>query len=412
MSRDLNRLRAIVGLTLQQLRHDRLRTIMAVLGVTLAVLATTLLASTGYGVMETGAEKFDSSGRDLWVTGGPVQFAPGSVGGFENTILDSHTLANNISRWERVRTAEPLAFQTVYVGTDPSELDTIVGVGVRGTGEQGISTTAGQPFVGPDVHYAGGNYSGPMTREVIVDQNTAETYNLSINDTIHVGGTLLSARENEYRIVGISPTFSRFLGTSTVVVRLSELQELTGTTRTDRATMLTIDVHEGENVTAVKQRIERTYPNLDVRTNREQLQRVLQQKLAVIASGVTLVVLAVISGLALTVNLMALLVFQQRREIAAAKALGISSRTLMGMTAGQGIIIGFLGGGVGLLLTPVFARVLNILAYEIVGFQGLVRVPNTVYIGAAGLALVMGLLGAVVAGWRIARLQPTEQLRS
>lgn len=84
---------SIESLTVAQLTHDRTRTVLAVLGIAFAVLATTLLASVRYGVVETGQQKFDDSGRDLWMTGGPVQLAPGSVGGFKNSVTNAHAVS-------------------------------------------------------------------------------------------------------------------------------------------------------------------------------------------------------------------------------------------------------------------------------------------------------------------------------
>lgn len=411
MRRVLARLRAGVGLGLAQIRHDRMRTILAVMGIALAVLATTLLASVGYGVVQTGEEKFQESGRDLWVTGGPMRISPGSVGGFENMLLESHGLSENISRIEGVSTAVPMAFQTVYVGSNPEDLETMVAVGIPSAGQAGIVVAEGRALEGPDRHYAGGSYDGPMTHEVLIDRRTAEQFNVSINDSLFVGGTIIGARENEFQVIGRSPTFSRFLGAPTVVMRLSELQELTGTTRTDRAALLTVAVKPDADVEAVERRIEKQHPSLTVRTNREQLQTMLSEQLVVIASGVTLVLLAIIAGIALTVNLMALLVYQQRRELAAAKAIGVSSLTLGTMTGTQGIALGVLGGAVGLGLTPPAVFGLNRVAFELAGFRGLVRTPDFIFPLAGAVALSMGLLGAAVAGWRIARLSPGEQLR-
>lgn len=50
--------RAAVGLAVAQLRHYRVRTVLAVVAIALAVLAMTVLASVGIGVMETGTERF------------------------------------------------------------------------------------------------------------------------------------------------------------------------------------------------------------------------------------------------------------------------------------------------------------------------------------------------------------------
>ncbi|SFK64856.1 putative ABC transport system permease protein [Halogranum rubrum] len=406
----LSRLRAIVAIAFAQLRHDRTQTILAILGITLAVLASTLLASVGVGVVQTGQEKFDASGRDLWVTGGPVRLNPSSVGGFENTVVDSHRVADEIQAREDVKQASPLSFQTVYVSTNTSEFETIVGTGIPQHGRGAVSIEQGTGFVQGDVHYAGGNYSGPMTHELVIDPRVADRFDVGVGDTLYVGGTLSSARQNEFTIVGVSSTFSQFLGAPTVIMHLSELQEITGTTGSDRATLITIDLHATANPTAVKAELEQQYPGYEIRTNREQLQATLQQQAVVIASGTSLVLLAVLAGLALTVNMSLSIVYHQRRELAALKAAGSKTSTLVGITVVQSLFYGTIAGVLGAGLTYPLVKALNYIALSVVGFENLVQVSIPILGGGAMIGIGMSLAGALTASWRLARLSPLKQL--
>jgi putative ABC transport system permease protein len=405
----LVRLRAVIGVALAGLRHDRTRSVLAVFGIALAVVATTTLAGTGYGVIATGEERFESADRDMWITGGPVQFAPGTVGGVENSLYDAHEVSAEIERRGDVRNAVPMSFQTVYVGQNDSEFETLVGVGAPARGGS-VQITEGEQFSQRDVHYANGTYDGPMTHEVVIDERTATLLNVSVGDTLHIGGTIADARQHEFTIVGISPTFSRFLGTPTVVVQLSELQEITGTTGTDSASLITVTLADGADPETVSAELEQEYPEYEIRTNREQLQATLERQAVVLASGASLVGLAVIAGIALTVNLLLGLVYQQRRELAALQALGAAPSTLVGFTVVQAIALGVLGGLLGGGLTIPLAMLLNQVATALVGFENVVRTPTFVLEGGFAIALVMSILGATVAGWRVSRLSPADEL--
>ncbi|QCC47229.1 ABC transporter permease [Halobellus limi] len=405
----LSKLRAVVGIAVQQLRHDRGRTVLAVIGICLAVLSMTLLGSVGLGVIETGEEKFDESGRDLWVTGGPVQLSPGSVGGFENTVYDAHPMAENISAREDVNTAVPLAFQTVYISANGSEFDTLIGTGAPARGGS-VRITEGSGFSSRDTHYADGTYDGPMTHEVVISPQTAELYDVGVNDTLYIGGSIGGARNNEFRIVGVSPTFSRFLGTPTVVLHLSELQELTGQTANDKATMITVDVADDADVARVERDLQAAYPEYDVRTNREQLQATLERQAVLLAAGGSLVVLAAIAGIALTTNLLLSLVYQQRRILAALRAQGATASTLVGVVGTQAILLSLAGGLLGAALTVPAIRVLNVVAETVVGFENVVSVQPRILLAGIAVALVIGIGGALVAGWRVSRLSPLEEL--
>lgn len=408
--RVFSRLRAISGIALSQLLHNRMRTVLAIVGIALAVLSVTLLGGVGIGVVETGEEQFDASGRDLWVTGGPVQLAPGTVGGFENTLVDAHAVAAAIEANDNVQTAVPMAFQTVYVSTDGDEWETLVGVGAPARGGS-VQVTNGTEFQRQDVHYANGTYSGPMTHEVIIDPRTAELLDVSVGDSIYIGGTISSARANQFTIVGISPTFSRFLGTSSVTTHLSELQEVTGTTATDRASLITVSVVDDASPTAVAAEIETEHPEYEVRTNSEQLAATLERQAVLLASGGSLVVLGVLAGIALTANLMVSVVYQQRQELAALKALGSRTSTLVGVLIVQAVVLGSLGGIVGVVTTLPLAHVLNLVATAIVGFENVVRTPQWLLGAGVGIAIPMSLIGSVLAGWQIATLSPESGLR-
>jgi putative ABC transport system permease protein len=249
-----------------------------------------------------------------------------------------------------------------------------------------------------------------MTHEVVVSPQTAELYDLEVNDTLYVGGSIGSAREHEFRVVGVSPTFSRFLGTPTVVLHLSELQEVTGTTGMDEATMLTVDVAEDASVQAVEADLQQQYPEYDVRTNREQLQATLERQAVLIAAGASIVGLAAVAGVALTTNLLLSLVYQQRRRFAALRAQGASTSTLVGIVGTQSVLLGVAGGVLGVALTVPSVRALNLVAASLVGFEEVVSIQPRILAVGVVVALAIGLVGALVAGWRVSRLSPLEQL--
>ena len=409
MSRGLIRLRTAGSLTVAQFRQQKLRLTLAIIGVALAVLAMTLLAGTGIGVLDTGQQKFNAADRDLWVTSGETRITSAGGGGFENTLYNSRNLSAEMESHEGVRNAIPLAFDTVYVSTNRSdEFQTFVATGIPAGGST-VHITDGEGIQG-DPHYAKGTYEGEMTREVVIDEETAETLNISIGDSVNLGGSLAAARQNEFTVVGISPTFEQMLGTPTVTMPLSELHEVTGTTQTEPATFITITVEDGANVDTVQQDLEETYPEYEIRTNQEQLSAVLQEQVLVLAAAGALVVLAIGAGIALTVSLLSLVIHQQRQTLAALTAQGISSSLLVLTVIGQGLTIGLIGGGIGILLTPPAVEVLNRLAAAIVGFEGLLQTAPWIYGGSLGIAVVIGTIAATTAGWRISRTPPLELL--
>jgi len=408
IARLIGRLRTAVGLTRAQLSHHRLRLGIAIVGVALAVLAMTLLAGVGVGVIGTGEQQFESADRDLWVTAGETRLTSAGGGGFENSLYDSRTIAHEMETIDGVHNAVPLAFETVYVGTGDGEFETFVGTGVPGSGSA-VQITDGDGLSG-DPHYANGTYEGNRTNELLLDAETARALDVSIGDTVNVGGSLAVARNTEFTVVGISPTFKQMLGAPTVTMPLSELHQVTGTTQTEPATFITITVDDGAGIETVQRELEAAHPELQVRSNQEQLEAVLQEQVLVLAAGGALVVLAVGAGIALTLSLLSLVVFQQRTAFAALRAQGISSPLLIATVVGQGVSIGLLGGLLGLALTPPAVSALNRLAAAVVGFDDLVQTADLIYVGGFAIAVVIGTLAAAIAGWRLSRRPILEDL--
>jgi putative ABC transport system permease protein len=408
MGRTTTRLRAVIGLGLAQLRYTPVRTTLAVLAIAFAVLTTTLLASIGVGAVAFGQEQFDAAGRDLWITGGQLRLQAGPTP-FENKVLGAHEVSRDIERHEQVVTAAPISLEAVYVGTEPSDRRLVTGIGIENT-HGTISVSQGAGFSKGDVHYANGSYTGPMTGEVIIGPRTASLFDVSVGDTLYVSASE-AGEPRSFRIVGVSSDFTRFLGTPTVAIHLSELQEITGTTGTDPATLLAVRLEDSADPSVVKADLERQYPEYDIRTNREQLEVILGENAVALVGGSVLIGLAVLASLALTVNMLALVVYQQRRELAALQAIGLSRGTLIGVVASEGVLLGLGGATLGLLATPPLVLALNRLAATLVGSESLLRIPSFVFFVGAGIALGIGTGAAVVAGRQIARLSPLSHLQ-
>jgi putative ABC transport system permease protein len=105
-----------------------------------------------------------------------------------------------------------------------------------------------------------------------------------------------------------------------------------------------------------------------------------------------------------------LVVYQQRETLAALQATGLSQSTLVGLIAGQGLVLGVIGGLFGVGLTPPLAELLNRIAERLVGFEGLVQVPTEMLFIGFGIATVVGTVSASVVAWRISRLETLEAL--
>jgi putative ABC transport system permease protein len=250
-----------------------------------------------------------------------------------------------------------------------------------------------------------------MTHEVLVDERTAALLGVGVGDRLGVGGTVAAARDHRFVVVGISPTGGQFLGAPTVTIPLSELQEITGKTGSDPATLVTVATADGADVGRTERELQRAYPAYDVRTNAEQLRATVERQAVVLAAGASLVALAVLSGVALSLNALLSMVVQGLASYAALKALGTSSTTLALTALCQTVVVAALGGLVGLGLAVPAAAGLNRAVAALVGFEGVVRLTPRVAALGGGVALAVGLLSGLVAAGYLARVSPLAVLR-
>lgn len=405
----MRKLAAALGIAFAELRHRRLRAFLGVLGIAIAVVAAVLLLSLGFSILETGDAGFTRIGGDLWITAGPTTFATEAVGGIDASILGAHEVAADIAQHEDVTDARALAFQSVYVGTSQGDYETIVGAGISGDGEA-FQTEAGRSFRTGDRHYANGSYDGPMTNEALVDRRAAEQLGIEVGDTIHVGGTLAAADNNEFEVVGISNDIARYLGAPTVMLHLGELQRVSSKTGTDPATTVLVDVDDDADPQAVQRDLQTDYEEYEVRTNQEQFEAVLERQSTVIAGAFTIIILAVAGGIAIVTNVMGMFVYQQRETLAALRAIGVSSGTLFRIVVAQGVSIAAVGAALGVAITIPSVRALNYVVEAVIGHEDLVVAPTWALAAGGSLALLMGLCGAVAAGWLVLRVAPLEHL--
>jgi len=400
----LVRMRAVLGLALAQLRRAPGRTVLTVAAVALAVLSVTLLASLGAGVVDKGEEGLEQADRDLWISNDPIDPA---ASGAENPIVDSHSVAANLRQREDVRTAAPVAMHELYVGTDRSDVQRIPAVGTRRTHE-GFDFQSGEGFVLDEEDYAAADPHEPTRNEIVLDPRTAESLGVGVGDQLYVGSS--RATLHEVTVIGTSSHYSQFLGSPAATVPITDLQAMTGTAGTDRATFVMADTTSDADPDAVRDDVAEAYPTYDVRTGDQQVEKMLQERPLVLASGATLVGFAILGGAVLTVNLFALVAYQQRDELAALRAIGLSRGVLAGTIGAQGLVIGVLGGLVGVAATRPIAAGLNRLAERIVGFEALLQTPPEIYVAGLALAVGLGTAVALVTGWQAGRYAKVEHL--
>jgi putative ABC transport system permease protein len=125
-------------------------------------------------------------------------------------------------------------------------------------------------------------------------------------------------------------------------------------------------------------------------------------------------------------NIMIVSLIERTREIGILKALGMRSRTVLGIFLGESVIIGFIGAIIGIVLGWGLANIVAILfsgggplsgigggqaAGGGVGLRISPVLTPTVFLGAFAFGIGVSVIFALYPAWRASKLKPVEALR-
>ncbi|MDE0545808.1 ABC transporter permease [Microbacterium sp. C7(2022)] len=274
----------------------------------------------------------------------------------------------------------------------------------------------------------------------VVDATYASTAELSVGDSIDVGGSTVE-------VVGIVGSTSNEADTAAnVYLPLDSAQNLAGLE--DAVSTIYVQAESADQIATVQQAIQDEVPDATVSSQSDLASTVsgsLSSASALITNlgtWLSIIVLAVALVLAVLFTISG--VSRRTREFGTLKAIGWSNSRVVGQVAGESAAQGLIGGALGLLLGVVGIVLINALAPTISVAQTASEMPAgpggqsgpgggafgqalaesssdivlsapftpAVIVLAIGIAVAGGALAGVFGGWRAARLSPAEALRS
>ncbi|MCE8423963.1 MAG: ABC transporter permease, partial [Candidatus Methanoperedens sp.] len=213
----------------RNLAYNKFRTFLSISGIAVAVISIILIGSIGNGLLLTGEKTLERSSMQIWLTGKMVDIQSQFAGGTEGKITDSHNVAAKLLENSNIIWARPVLTEILYVYKEGNEPKAVFGLGVAttGSGKDFVSVIKGKGLI-EDTNYNNGMFNGERQDEVMIDERAARLLGINIDDTIYIGKTLTEAKNQKFKVVGITNSLSSFTPGSMVIFYLSELQEMTG----------------------------------------------------------------------------------------------------------------------------------------------------------------------------------------
>ena len=243
--------------------------------------------------------------------------------------------------------------------------------------------------------------------EIVLDAGTARELGVGIGDTVRLatgGGVAAPGQTAQpFRVAGEADFLYASRGERPAAVRLEALQQLTG--RQDRVSFFMVRTREGADPDSVAPRLETTFPDADVASAEELVERARDRlsyfnQLASILGVVSLLT----TGL-LVSTIMAVSVSDRIGLVAAVRAIGVSRRNVVASVVAESVLLCAIAALLGLGLGAVVARYLETILSDFPGLPQAVRFfvlrPEDLllsFLAVTGTGAVAALLPA----WRAA----------
>lgn len=239
--------------------------------------------------------------------------------------------------------------------------------------------------------------------QVVVEQDFADSAGVGVGDPVVLRAS--SGAEDTYRVAGVFR--DRILFEGGVIASRDGFGRLF-TARDPIFVLATVD--PGADPVAVKEEVAKAlapFPAAEVRTNAEYRDEISSRVDSILYLLYVLLAMSVVISLFGIVNTLVLSITERTREIGMLRAIGLTRSQLRRMVRYESVITSGIGGVIGIILGVVLAWVFSLGLRD----EGIVfRIPWTQLVIFLVVAVVAGVLAAVLPARRAARLDPLDAL--
>ena len=400
------RLRSLLGLAFARVRgRFRIapqRVLLAVLGVGVAV--GLMVSVTGVSLGLASQSVVQSDNVDYWLVPeqASVESIAVSTGG--PRLGDVHRTSQQIGADDRVDYVTPVMLELVPVrDATTGDRKYVFAIGVIPEAGQSVLDLPADRLETGDPYYQNGSYNGRWTGEAVLNTAGATVTNAS------TGSELTPASGNRsLSVVNVSSGGMATAGGSipVMLIHLSELQALTGSTTGDTADQLLVSTNDP----AVRSSLEGKYPGTTVVTRSGLSSQTVSASNLPLAVAIAALVSAVVVGVLFVTTLMGLEVSADRQQLGALAAIGFSQRSRSLVVAAETIIISILGGIAGIGIGLVGITGVNRLSGRLFSVDAVAVFEPQIAGYALLVATGIGLVGALYPVWLSRRGDISEVL--
>lgn len=425
---------------LKNLRRRSARTVLTVIGVSLAITLAIIMFSISEGIRESTDEIIEKSGIDILVTpkGGDI-----FIGSSEFNDVREMTAQIESSN-SMISSAFPYLRERVYITankTDPkTDFPKITSILAKGGTKEVSETfktsdlirgtnfpTAGDPFFADRLSNPSDD-SQNYTHEIVINSPLVEFLNVDLGDTVFISNQLPATASSYeawldnttwFTINGIVTQSFEDEGEMSVTIHMSELQYITNKLVNDTADTILIDLKDPDDAKEVKKWLENDY----ARSNeisaftqqdiREEIDRftAVYRGFSDMVAGITLLVALLFISTIIMIS-----VKERTPELAALRALGFSRSSVFKLVLAESLLVCIIGFVIGIILGTIGTGIINSYAQNAAtgipeGFE-IAKITIGLLIKAAGAIAIIGVLVGLIPAYWASRLNIIDALKS
>jgi len=368
----------MIRLALRNLFQNKIRLVISVGGVALALLLILSLDAIFTGVEQRITVYIDKSGADVFVAQTDVR----------NMHMASSSLPDSVRRKVKtvpgVSSVTPIQYQSNYIVMgDERNLAYIIGLPEKAE------------FGGPWNVSSG--RSLPGEGEAIIDRTVAEKSGVTLGDEVEILG-------EDFKVVGLSEETTSLVN-SVAFISTRDFEKLRGSYET--FSFLLVKVGAGESPEVVVARIQSTVKDVTAQT-RDDFAR--QESKVVRDMSTDVITIMNLIGFLIGLAVMALTVYTatlaRRAEYGVLKALGAHNGHLYRAVLAQALLSVALGFGIGLAITFAISAIVPRLGLSLV-----LEVSGASLLKVGSLSLIIAGVAAILPIRQIAGLDPAMVFR-
>ncbi len=362
-------------MVIKNLLRQQMRTLLTVIGITVGIATVVALGSITAGLASTA---------DAFVSAGGAQFIIAQKGAADLSFSRlEESILPRVAAVPGVQEVQGVQLEIVRVGSNPFFF--LGGVNPQTLESQGLKVLTGRiPREGD---------------EVILGVDAAADLGVSTGDSVELGGqSLLVVGTYDSDVVwqrggGFAP--------------LSTVQRIVN--RPGIVTLAYVTVEKTSSPDLVAKEIQQAVPEVVTIADSSEYGQVDQGFTLISAASTAISILAVVIGGIGVMNTMVMAIFERTREIGVLRAIGWPPGRVLRMILAESVVLCLIAMLAGSLLGVAMVRMITFLPT----ISGLLvpAYPPQVFLRALGVALLVGLLGAIYPAIRATRLTPMEALR-